>query len=169
MNPELFSLSSMRFWHNSYCCIKLKTESPGHTKVLKYKFNPSDLHVVLVNGKKLCLKYTSAHVFLLAHMFWRCVFSAKLKFPNHVCATNACVEGVCKRMTIYQVRPKLLSCEVQHMVKSTYVECVRKHLFYEFCHCLLLVCHNVVKGQVVHALSSSTSREPIWMFPIFIR
>ena len=75
MNPELSSRSSIKFWHISYCCTKVQIESLGVINVLKYEFRPSDLPVVLVNGKKLFLKYTGAHVVFDFHMFCRCLFS----------------------------------------------------------------------------------------------
>jgi hypothetical protein len=54
----------------------MNTESLGVIKLLKYELRPSDLPVVLVNGKKQFLKYTGAHFDLIFHMLARCVFSA---------------------------------------------------------------------------------------------
>ena len=51
VNPALSSRSSIVSWHSSYCCTNLHTESAGRIIVLKYEFSPSDLPVVLVNGK----------------------------------------------------------------------------------------------------------------------
>jgi hypothetical protein len=63
----------------------MNTESLGVTKLLKYELRPSDLPVVLVNGKKHFLKYTVAYFVLFFHMLIRCVFSATPNLSSICC------------------------------------------------------------------------------------
>jgi hypothetical protein len=63
----------------------MNTESLGVTKLLKYELRPSDLPVVLVNGKKHFQKYTGAHFVLFFHMLTRCVFSVTPNLSSICC------------------------------------------------------------------------------------
>ena len=89
VKPALSSRSSTVSWHSSYCCTNLHTESSGRIIVLKYEFSPSDLPVVLVNGKNLFLKYARTYICLIRHMFFKCLFSATSKHSNMCCHVSS--------------------------------------------------------------------------------
>jgi hypothetical protein len=65
------------------------------TKLLKYEIRPSDLPVVLVNGKKHFLKYTTGAYFVLFfHMLTRCVFSATPNLSSICCQQISNCSGI---------------------------------------------------------------------------